>query len=147
MDANHTMTALYASEIIIDNAPAGQSGNGASFTGKWCNAKDAMALGPTSLQSCGKQLDTYRWTPSIPSAGNYDVYIWWSAHRNRATSVPFTVCHAAACATVNMNQQQNGGRWNLHGRYNFAAGSAGYVLVTDQNGRAVADAVRLVPAP
>ena len=67
MDANHTMTALYSSEIIIDNAPAGQSSNGASFTGKWCNAKDAMAFGPTSLQSCGKQLDTYRWTPSIPA--------------------------------------------------------------------------------
>lgn len=149
MDANHTMTAVYASasEIVIDNAPVGQTGNGASFTGKWCNAKGSLAFGASSLQSCGKQQDTYRWTPTLTRTGNYDVYVWWSEHRNRSASVPVSVCHTAGCTTVNVNQQQNAGRWNLHGRYNLNAGTAGYVQVTDQNGRAVADAVRFVPAP
>lgn len=91
-----------------------------------------MAFDASSLQSCGKQQDTYCWTPTIPNNGNHDVYIWWSEHRNRSTSVPFTVCHATGCNTVNVNQQQDGGQWNLHGRYNFAAGTSGYVQVTDQ---------------
>ena len=145
VDANHTMTAVYGIQIIIDNAPAGQTGNGTSFTGKWCAAKSTNFFGASSLESCGKGLDTYRWTPTIPTTGSYDVYVWWTEHRKNSNNVPITVCHAAGCTTTNFNQQQNGGQWNLHGRYSFNAGTGGHVQVTDQNGRAIADAVRFVP--
>lgn len=76
MNANHTMTAVYSSEIIVDNAPAGQTGNGASFTGKWCAANEPNPFGANSLESCGQRLDTYRFTPTIPANGIFDVYVW-----------------------------------------------------------------------
>jgi len=55
--------------IILDNAPAGVSGGGRSFTGTWTTSSSAGAYGSNSLYSNGSGLDTYRWTPTIPSAG------------------------------------------------------------------------------
>jgi hypothetical protein len=129
-------------EIIIDNGTVG-----ATFTGTWCTSGAAGAFGANSLFSCGGGLDTYRWTPSIPSAGTYDVYVWWTVSTGRSTTVPFTVSHAAGSTTMSFNQRVSGGQWVLHGRYTFNAGTGGFVQTTDQNGQASADAVRFVPAP
>jgi hypothetical protein len=124
-------------EIVIDNAGVGQSGNGRSFTGSWCLSTALNPFGANSLYSCGGGIDTYRWTPTIPTARAYDVYARWTQHPNRSTAVPITVCHAAGCTTRTFNQQQNGAQWILHGRYNFGAGSNGYVQVTDRRCRAL----------
>jgi hyaluronate lyase len=134
-------------EIIVDNAPAGQSGNGRSFTGTWCTSSAPNPFGTKSLFSCGSGLETYRWRPTLPTSGVYDVYARWTQHPDRSTSVPITVCHAAACTRRHFNQQRNGGQWILHGQYDFDAGTGGYVQVTDQNGQAAADAVLFIPAP
>jgi glucose/arabinose dehydrogenase len=134
-------------EFIVDNAPAGQSGNGRSFTGAWCASSAPNPFGLNSLFSCGSGVETYRWRPTLPASGLYDVYVRWTQHPNRSTSVPITVCHATTCTTRQFNQQQNGGRWILHDQYDFDAGTSGSVQVTDQNGQAAADAVRFVPAP
>ena len=129
-------------EIIIDNGTAGTSS-----TGTWCGSAATNFYGADSLYSCGGGVNTYRWTPTIGVAATYDVYVWWTTHPNRSTSVPITVVHAAGSAPRTFNQQTGGGLWVLHGRYTFNAGTAGYVQVSSANGQAAADAVRLVPAP
>jgi glucose/arabinose dehydrogenase len=134
-------------EIILDNAPAGQSGAGRDFTGSWCLSAAPSPFGADSLYSCGSGLDTYRWTPTIPTSGAYAVAVRWTQHPNRSTAVPITVCHADGCTTLMFNQQQNGAQWIPHGQYTFTAGASGYVEVTNQNGQAAADAVRFDPAP
>jgi hypothetical protein len=63
----------------------------------------------------------------------------------RSTTVPITVMHAGGSTTLNFNEQNPGGMWVLHGRYGFNGGTAGFVQVSDVNGQAAADAVRLVP--
>jgi len=104
-------------------------------------------FGSNSLYSCGTAQDTYRWTPSIPTSGTYNVYVWWTAHANRSTAVPISVVHANGTTTTSFNQQVGGGQWVLHGQYTFNAGTGGYVQVSAANGQAAADAVRWVPVP
>jgi hypothetical protein len=52
---------------------------------------------------------------------------------------------------MTINEQVNGGTWNLLGRYNFAAGTSGNVQITDNFPDApnvvLADAIKLVWAP
>ena len=118
---------------------------GTSFTGSWCVSGATGPFGPDSFYSCGGGLDTYRWAPTLPAAGQYDVYVWWTAHPNRSTTVPITVTFNGGQQTFVENEQAGGSQWQLLGTFPFAAGGAGYVEVTSQNGQAAADAVRLVP--
>lgn len=135
-------------ENIVDNAAAGVSdaAGGRTFTGSWCISGAANMFGANSLYSCGTTTDSYRWTPNIATAQNYDVYVWWSTHPNRSTSAPVAVTYSGGTATKNFNQQTGGGQWVLHGRYAFAVGKTGFVEVMATNGQAAADAVRFVPA-
>jgi hypothetical protein len=136
-----------ATEIILDNLPAGTQDAARTFTGTWCVSGGSSRFGVDSLYSCGAGVDTYRWTPTIPAAGTYDVYVWWSYHPMRSTNVPITVTHAAGSTMLTFNEQLPGGMWVLHGRYGFNGGTAGFVQVSDVNGQAAADAVRFVPVP
>jgi PKD repeat protein len=132
--------------IIVDNLVAGTQDATRTFTGKWCNSTGTGSYGTNSLSSCGLGKDTYRWSFSVTTTGAYDLYVQWSTHRNRSTAVPFTVVDSTGLHTKSFNQQVNGGQWVLHGRYSFAAGVSNYVEVSDVNGIANADAVKIVPA-
>jgi len=93
-------------------------------------------------------MDTYRFTPIIPATASYDVYVRWTSHVNRSTSVPIAVVHAGGTSTESYNQQSGGGVWTLHGTYTFNAGTAGYVQVAESSagGQSCADAVKIEPA-
>jgi hypothetical protein len=145
-----TITSPQTGELIIDNAAAGvqDAAGGRTFTGTWCLSGSTNQFGTDSLFSCSSSgTDTYRWTPNLPTAGTYDVYVWWTTHAARGTAVPVSVVHANGTATVNFNEQVGGGQWVLHGRYTFSAGTSGYVQVAGTpTQQAAADAVRFVPA-
>jgi hypothetical protein len=58
--------------------------------------------------------------------------------------------------TLIIGTQKRGGQWNILGTYPFAAGTSGYVVMTDDatdalipggNTYIVADGIRLVPQP
>ena len=136
------------SGIVIDNALLGVSdaAGGRTFTGTWCKSTGTDKFGADSLYSCGGARDTYRWTPTIPTAQSYDVYVWWSTNANRSATVPINVVYSGGSAAKNFDQRSGGGQWVLHGRYAFAVGKTGYAEVTDASGQASADAVRFVPA-
>jgi len=139
--------ASAATEIILDNAAVGASGGGRSFTGTWCASTAAGYYGTNSLYSCGSGTDTYTWTPTIPAAANYSVYVRWTTHVNRGTAVPIIVNHTGGQTARTYNEQTGGGVWVLHGTYSFNTGTGGYVYTTDASGQACADAVRFVPTP
>lgn len=128
--------------IVVDNrAPT------VLRTGQWCVSNVKGDYGKDSEHSCRGGAHSFRWTPTLPQAGTYDVFIWWPNHQNRSTMVPFTVHHAGGDTVKTFNQQTGGKQWVLHGRYGFAAGTGSYVEVTDRNGPAGADAVQFVPVP
>ena len=143
-----TVGHAVAVEIVLDNAALGvqDTAGGRTFTGKWCTSIATAKFGLNSFYSCGSGADTYRWTPKITVAGSYDTYVWWPANPNRSTSDPITVTHANGSTAKNFNERIGGGQWILHGRYSFKVGTAGFIKVSDVNGQAGADAVRLVTA-
>ncbi|HEX8440398.1 hypothetical protein [Archangium sp.] len=79
----------------------------------------------------------------LPAAATKTIDAWWTAGTNRSTTAPFIVYNAAGTklATVNVNQQLNGGKWNTLGTYSFSAGwnkvqlsrwtTAGYTVIAD----------------
>jgi hypothetical protein len=138
-------TSVTAQEVVVDNAGAGRASGNISFTGRWCRSRATGPYGASSLYSCGTGPDTYRWTPTVAAAGEYEVYVWWPRSNTRSTRVPITVVASGATVTKEFDQRTTGGDWVLHGTYSFDAGTTGYVEVSDTNGRAGADAVRLVP--
>ncbi|OHB78721.1 MAG: hypothetical protein A2Z25_15205 [Planctomycetes bacterium RBG_16_55_9] len=78
----------------------------------------------------------------------YAVYGWWTAASNRGTAVPYQIYDGATLlGTVNVNQQTNGGQWNLLGTYTFTSGNAGVTVLSAAGAVSVADAVRFVPLP
>jgi RHS repeat-associated protein len=86
------------------------------------------------------------WTPNVAQSGQYEVYARWTQHANRATNATYTVIHAGGSSPVAVDQQVNGGVWNLLGTFSLSPGTAHKVTLTDQaNGYVIADAIRLVP--
>ncbi len=132
-------------EIIVDNADP----TGVTITGSWTtstftpgyNGADYLHDGDT-----GKGTKSVRFTPTIPVAGNYDVFMIWTSGTNRATNVPVDIVSATGTTTVVVDQTVNGGQWVSLGAYDFDAGTTGSVLVrtTGTNGHVIADAAGFV---
>jgi type IV pilus assembly protein PilY1 len=78
--------------------------------------------------------DWVKWTPSLPSAGNYKVAVWWQTNAGRASNVYYEVHHNGETASVGpFNMQVNGGKWNDIGEFYFSGdrdgGESEYVLL------------------
>ncbi|HVG62249.1 MAG TPA: N-acetylmuramoyl-L-alanine amidase [Hyalangium sp.] len=60
----------------------------------------------------------------MPAAGTKTIDAWWTAATDRSTAAPFIITNASGTklATVNVNQQANGGKWNALGTWSFPAG-------------------------
>ena len=83
------------------------------------------------------------WDPQLAAAGEYEIYANWTAHPNRATDATYTVNHAAGIVGIDVNQEANGGTWNLLTTLILDENST--ISLTDQaNGYVIADAIRLV---
>src|ERR1700722_1014489 len=87
--------------------------------------------------------------PVIVTAGQYDVYLWYSQGTNRSQAAPVTIGYQGGSVENFMDETTNGGSWQLlASAKNFAAGTNSYIRLgngTCASGRVIiADAVRLV---
>lgn len=129
-------------EIIIDNlAGAPQVVNtsfySVSYSPRWgsdCYYDQNLSKGSRSV----------KYTPTIPIAGYYNIYVYRPGGASYANNVPVTIVHKNGTANVTDNQQLSGGTWKLLGKYEFNAGSTGYVLIsnTGTTQTVLADAVK-----
>jgi len=130
--------------VVVDNTDAGFSASSnwfasTSVSGYYGTNYHARATAAVS--------DPAKWTVTLPSDGTYAVYAWWTAGTNRAPSAPYIITHAGGNATVNVNQQANGGKWNLLGTWSFYQGTAVRVQLscwTTTGYYVIADAVKFV---
>ncbi len=135
--------AAQAARIIIDNADGGF----AVLRGSWLTGSFGVPWGTdyrwTSAVSGGATAEV-EWRPDLPRADSYEVCVWYVAGGNRAGDTPFIIEHALGSDTVRVNQQIQGSRWVLLGRFPFHAGTAGRVRMTNAaiGSVVVADAVR-----
>ena len=72
-----------------------------------------------------------QFTPNILTAGDYNVYQWHPTTNSTSTNVPFVINYNGGSTTIHADQTTNAGNWSLLGKFNFAAGTAGYIRVTD----------------
>ena len=125
--------------LVIDDARAATVGtwtavrtfyNGA-FYGNG-SGTDTNSFGTNYLtRGRGNGSSYVQFRPTVVVPGDYNVYQWHPFRPDASTNVPFVVAYNGGSTTVYANQQTNAGDWSLLGRFNFAAGTAGYVRVTD----------------
>jgi len=143
-----TTSGDVVADIIIDNPDA-------TLIGSWSTGTSSTDKYGTDYNYCttaASETKSARWTPSIITAGNYDVYVWYPQGGNRSAGAPYTVYWNGGSATTNVNQQTNGGMWNLIAAAKpFLVGTGGSVKVTNATGEAsvnvMADAVKFVFVP
>jgi hypothetical protein len=135
--SSSSSTTTTTTAVIVDNGKTGTS-----YNGTW---KVSSAPNPYGTDSYwGRESSTYTWKASLTS-GTYDVYMWWTAYKDRSTAAPVTITHSSGSQTVKVNQQINGGKWVLLGTYSF--GSTGTVKIAGTGSTTVtvsADAVKFV---
>ena len=89
------------------------------------------------------------WTPEIPQAGQYAVYVSYKSLPKSTDDALYTVHHKGGKTQFKVNQQMGGGTWIYLGTFSFDKGKndAGCVTLSNlsaKNGRIVtADAVKI----
>jgi uncharacterized lipoprotein YddW (UPF0748 family) len=146
-----TNPAGVVNDLVVDNPQAVAVGSWSTGT----SATDKFGA-DYRFKSQGNGSQFLQFTPQILVPGDYAVFAWHPQGGNRTTNAPHVITHAGGTETVFVNQEINGGRWNLLGTFPFVAGTSGSVQITDaipepgSSGNVVlADAVRwaFVPAP
>lgn len=144
--SDYTFTTIgndVVADIIIDNPQA-------TLVGSWFTGTSSTDKYGADYYYCTTQQTedkSARWTPNIIVAGSYDVFVWYPQGTNRSQKAPFTIYYNGGSKTYNVNQQTNGGKWNLLGRHPFATGTSGYIKLGNGTGESslnvMADAVKL----
>jgi hypothetical protein len=127
-----------SASVIIDNSSAGFSASASWVTGTSSTDKYGSDY---RYRSTAAISDSATWVGNI-TGGTHAVYAWWPQGANRSASAPYIVYHGATSTTINVNQQINGGRWNLLGTWSdFVSGNntvklscwttTGFVVVGD----------------
>ena len=143
LNTNFALLPTGQPEYVIDNT-------GATYSGTWSTSSSGTdRYGADYRYRSGATNGTAyaQFTPNLPFAGTYDVYAWYSQGANRNTAARYVVNYNGGSANITLNQETGGGNWVILGRYNFAAGTAGYVRLTDISSDTdvvIADAVRFV---
>ncbi|MFO1352711.1 MAG: RHS repeat-associated core domain-containing protein [Gammaproteobacteria bacterium] len=139
---NLPLAVLTTKETLVDNATTAN----VTVVGTWPTATTLKGFHSTNYQThaAGSGANTFAWKPTVTSAGSYRLYARWVAAASHATNATYTVTHSAGATPVTVNQQQNGGQWNLLGTFNFSSTAATITLSDQANGTVIADAVKLV---
>lgn len=124
--------------IVDNNDPTGYTETGAwtdsSLTGyaaghmPYVTGEDPFDMDATKhcrLAVCvvGAPTATARWTPNIPAAGWYNVYVDHAAYTNRTPQAHYRVYHAGGSTDYTLDQRMRRFTWICIGNYYFEAGS------------------------
>ena len=133
--------------IVVDDSQA-------KLTGAWSSS---TAIGPFVGSGYlhdgneGKGSKSARFEVELPSPGQYEVRLAYSASSNRATNVPVTVRDAEGNHAVKVNQKRKppiDGLFAPLGVFRFAADRPAVVSVSNAgtDGHVIVDAVQFLPA-
>ena len=103
---------------------------------------DAVMVVPNGTAS-----DRVTYTPTLSSAGTFDIYAKWSESHTRAEIVTYTIHHGGGSTDMVVNQQQPSAGWFRLGAFTMSPGQNHRVEVEGAlEGETVADAMRFVSA-
>ncbi|HNT34226.1 MAG TPA: family 10 glycosylhydrolase, partial [bacterium] len=114
-----TPTPFLPSQLIIDNPDPGWSDDGFP----WATATGASDKYGADYRytSTNFGVRTASWSHAINGGGTYKVYAWWPAGANRSNNTPYVVHTRTGDTMVWVNQEINGGTWNLLGSFAFSS--------------------------
>jgi hypothetical protein len=120
---------------------------GSNYQVSLSNQADGYVIADAiKVVSANANASTATWRFTVPQAGSQRVFARWTSHANRATDAEYTIVSDTGDSTVSVNQQLNGGVWNLLGTYDFTDGVDYEVRLTDPAGGVeIADAIKLLP--
>jgi hypothetical protein len=135
-------TFVVGQEVIVDNAPANQ-------TGTWVTSTVSPGYYGSNYShdnATNKGACTTTYVPTLTGTGPRDVYVRYISGSTRASNAPYTVNHAGGSTTVRWDQRTLGGQWVLIGRWTFNHGTSGSVVLGNDatTGFVIADAIRFV---
>ncbi len=141
-------TRADAVTVTVDNTDTANT----LSTGTWSTSSHSAGYHGTNYAhdaNTAKGTKSFTFLPPLMADGEYLVYARWTADANRATHVPIDIVGPAGTAsTVTVNQQANGGSWQLLGLFDLAVLTAeATVRTTGTNGYVIADAMCFVPTP
>ena len=127
-------------DIIMDNTDA----TGVTLTGAWSPSTSVAGYqGTNYVSSPTSATSNVLYTPTISSAGTYEVFARWTQLANRATTVPYEITSASGTVIVSKDQTAQGSQWVSLGVFTFNAGTTGNVRIrATSSGYTIADAVR-----
>lgn len=107
--------------LVIDNTDAGYS-----ESGHWVNSS------LPGYQASGTRYSTdgaayAQWQPNMPNAAYNDVYIYKVVNPSSDPNAKIVIKYAGGTTTKYINYTTGSSGWVFLGKYNFAAGTTGYV--------------------
>ncbi len=135
-------------EVVLD-----QDDPGVTYAGTWSDStnpqyyENGVTLSGVAYRftsSSTTETATARYTPDIPVSDYYPVYTFVIASDNR-TLQTYRIAHTGGISEVTIDHRQVGNGWIWLGTYHFAAGTSGYVEITNESpdsGFVIADAIR-----
>lgn len=117
-----------------------------SETGTWTASSVAGWLA-TPTRTSPAAAASAQWRPQLDQAGEYEVWAWVPNNANSTAAARYTVTSADGASTTDIDQRSGGARWISLGTHTFAAGTGGFVTVTNQAGSGYlrTNAVKFVP--
>jgi hypothetical protein len=83
--------------------------------------------------TAGQRTHWGEWRPSLPSKGQWEVWVYIPPNNATTTYAQYQVVHLDGQSIIPVNQGGNGGRWEILGTFRFAPGH-GYVRLTNVTG-------------
>ena len=129
--ASATTTAGCVAEIAMDNPSA-------TFVGAWSTNSSAADKYLTNYNYCSTVTGAYNksatYTPTIVTAGYYDIAVWYPEGSNRPTDASHYIVYDGGITNVLVDQTTTGGAPHLIARgLHFLAGQSGLVRINNQS--------------
>jgi hypothetical protein len=137
----HSGESLYSTqgstttEVVVDDQGAGFTRFGPSTY--WWQAAIGYASHMWYTYVNGTVQSNYaRWSPSLPSAGNYTVYAYIPGNYATSQQARYRIYHGGASHYFTINQNSYYNSWVSLGTYSFSANGTEYVELADATGEA-----------
>ena len=117
-------------EVIVDNVSPGfvKGGPASSWRTAWCGYGSHSYWTFNNVYAVSNWA---KWTPTLPTAGRYTVYVHVPSCNATTTSARYQIYHAGMVHTVPVNQLIHYNAWVRLGTFTFNATGGEYVYLTD----------------
>jgi hypothetical protein len=116
-------------------------------SGSWSPSANAGFYGTNSLiAAVGTPEKRARWSTTVPTNAEYEIFAWWVPSSNRSSDAPYIVTTSIGDVLIPRDQRIGGGGWNSLGTFPINAGPAKVELssLASTGSFVSADAVRWV---